>query len=114
MSVTNGSSPPPIRLPDPIVNALVAFGLAVGIGIGAGVYQSMTASQPAAAITEAQYERIRPGMTLTDVRAIAGDGVEVRRSESVAIFEWSSTDGRTVTGTFEDDRLVEKAQSTRR
>lgn len=113
MSTTNGSNHIS-RLPDSIVNALVALGMAVGIGFGAGVYKSITDSPSVAAITEAQYERIEPGMTLTDVRAIAGDGVEVRRSEYSAIFEWSSVDGRTVTGTFEGDRLVEKAQSTRR
>lgn len=113
MSGTNHNNPLS-RLPDPIVNALVAFGMAIGIGIGIGFYQSMTASEPVGAITEAQYERIKPGMTLTDVRAIAGDGLEIRRSESSAIFEWTSADGRTITGTFEEDRLVEKAQSPQR
>ena len=110
--MSTNSSNPLSRLPDPIVNALVAFGMAVGIGIGVGLYQSLTDSQPVATITEAQYERIKPGMTLTDVRAITGDGTEVRSSEDVTVFEWLRADGKTVTGTFEQGKLIEKAQST--
>ncbi|MEO0644804.1 MAG: hypothetical protein AAFZ17_01410 [Cyanobacteria bacterium J06650_10] len=113
MSVTNNSNPLD-RLPDPIINAIAVLGIALGVGLGIGFHQSITASQPVVAITEAQYERINPGMTLTDVRAIVGDGVEVRRSESSAEFEWSSVGGKTITGTFEQGRLVEKSQSIQR
>lgn len=109
---SNNSNKHSVRLPESIVQMIGVFGIALGTGIGVGFYQSMTASQPVGAITEAQYERIKPGMTLTDVRAITGDGVEVRRSESDAIFEWSSIDGRTITGTFKGDKLIEKSQST--
>ncbi|MEM9149372.1 MAG: hypothetical protein AAGB19_02820 [Cyanobacteria bacterium P01_F01_bin.3] len=113
MLSTNNNNPLN-RLPEPIVSALVAFGMAVGIGIGVGFYNSMTSSPPAEAITEAQYEKIQPGMTLTDVRAIAGDGVEVLRSESSTVFEWLSADGRPVTVIFEDGKLVEKGKSMQR
>ncbi|MBH8563267.1 hypothetical protein I8748_13905 [Nostoc sp. CENA67] len=57
------------------------------------------------------YEQLRIGMSLTDVRAILGPGVEISRSPTMATFVWENPDGSKITATFESDKLKSKAQS---
>lgn len=59
-----------------------------------------------------QYEQLRIGMSLTDVRAtISNPGVEVSRSSTVATFVWENPDDSKITATFENDKLKSKEQS---
>lgn len=59
----------------------------------------------------AEYEQLRIGMSLTDVRSILNRGIEVSRSTTTATFVWENPDGSKITVTFENDRLKSKEQS---
>lgn len=60
----------------------------------------------------AEYEQLRTGMSLTDVRSIIlYRGIEVNRSVTIAAFVWENPDGSKITATFEHDKLKSKAQS---
>jgi hypothetical protein len=59
----------------------------------------------------AEYEQLRTGMSLTDVRSILSRGIEVKRSETTATFVWENPDGSQITATFEHDKLKSKEQS---
>ncbi|MCC5668177.1 hypothetical protein LC653_31030 [Nostoc sp. CHAB 5784] len=59
----------------------------------------------------AEYEQLRIGMSLTDVRSILNRGVEVSRSATMASFVWENPDGSKITATFENDKLKSKKQS---
>jgi len=59
----------------------------------------------------AEYEQLRIGMSLTDVRSILYRGIEVNRSATMATFVWENPDGSKITATFESERLKSKEQS---
>ncbi|MBW4565788.1 MAG: hypothetical protein KME32_32830 [Mojavia pulchra JT2-VF2] len=59
----------------------------------------------------AEYEQLKPGMSLTEVRSILYRGVEVSRSATTATFVWSNSDGSKITATFVNDKLKSKEQS---
>ena len=59
----------------------------------------------------AEYEQLRIGMSLTDVRSILSRGVEVSRSATIATFLWENPDGSKITVIFEHDKLKSKEQS---
>ncbi|MHC5718351.1 MAG: hypothetical protein ACYTX0_41290 [Nostoc sp.] len=59
----------------------------------------------------AEYEQLKIGMSLTDVRSILGRGSEVSSSATMATFLWKNPDGSEITATFEHDKLKSKAQS---
>ncbi|MHC5729219.1 MAG: hypothetical protein ACYTXY_34885, partial [Nostoc sp.] len=58
-----------------------------------------------------EYEQLKTGMSLTEVRSILYRGVEVSRSATTAIFIWQNPDGSKITVTFEHDKLKGKSQS---
>ncbi|MCF2149376.1 hypothetical protein IQ276_023680 [Desmonostoc muscorum LEGE 12446] len=58
----------------------------------------------------AEYEQLKIGMSLTDVRSILNRGVEVRRSETMATFVWENPDGSKITAIFQSDKLKSKEQ----
>ncbi|AVH74446.1 hypothetical protein [Nostoc sp. 'Lobaria pulmonaria (5183) cyanobiont'] len=58
----------------------------------------------------AEYEQLKTGMSLTDVRSILNPGIEVSRSATIATFVWENPDGSTITAVFENDKLKSKEQ----
>ena len=59
----------------------------------------------------AEYEQLRIGMSLTDVRSILGRGSEVSSSATIASFTWKNPDASEITVIFERGKLKSKAQS---
>ncbi|TBR59301.1 hypothetical protein B4U84_19555 [Westiellopsis prolifica IICB1] len=59
----------------------------------------------------AEYEQLKIGMSLTEVRSILNRGIEVRQSTTTATFVWENPDGSKITLTFEGNRLKSKEQS---
>ncbi|MCC5612262.1 hypothetical protein LC612_37465 [Nostoc sp. CHAB 5834] len=59
----------------------------------------------------AEYEQLRIGMSLTDVRSILSRGAEVNSSVTTATFVWENPDGSKITVIFEHGKLKSKAQS---
>ncbi|AFZ61419.1 hypothetical protein Anacy_6150 (plasmid) [Anabaena cylindrica PCC 7122] len=59
----------------------------------------------------AEYEQLKTGMSLTDVRSILNRGIEVNRSATMATFVWKNPDASKITVIFESDRLKSKEQS---
>jgi hypothetical protein len=98
---------------------LFSLGVALGSGVKQGFYQpafdSKEQNQSAQAelrrFGRAEYEQIKPGMSLTEVRSILYRGIEVSRSATTATFVWENPDGSKITATFESDRLKSKEQS---
>ncbi|MTJ48928.1 hypothetical protein FJR05_14115 [Dolichospermum sp. UHCC 0259] len=95
---------------------LFSLGVALGSGVKHGFYQpafdSKEQNQSAQAeFGRAEYEQLKPGMSLTEVRSILYRGIEVSRSVTTAIFVWENPDGSKITATFESDRLKSKEQS---
>ncbi|MBD2099604.1 hypothetical protein [Leptolyngbya sp. FACHB-261] len=71
-------------------------------------------------ITAAEYARIQPGMTYTQVARITGEpGIVGSRSEIPGLkpaitYRWTNRDGSQAILTFEADRLVSKISSNLR
>lgn len=55
-----------------------------------------------------EYEQLKTGMSLTEVRSILYRGIEVSPSATTATFLWKNPDGSKITVTFENDRLKNK------
>jgi hypothetical protein len=100
---------------DPTIRKVLIGIFSIGIALGAGIkygfiapsaYTQQAPASPVYSLIE--YERIRPGMPLTEVRAIIGSGTEISRSESVVEVEWVYPDGTKIVGTFNDNILTQK------
>ena len=59
----------------------------------------------------AEYEQLKIGMSLTDVRSILYQGTEVNSSATIATFVWENPDSSKITIIFEHDKLKDKSQS---
>ncbi|MBD2303220.1 hypothetical protein [Nostoc sp. FACHB-190] len=102
-----------------LMRIALSLGLMLGSGLGYGFVQTAFNSQQHEQSAQAElgrfgraeYEQLKPGMTLTEVRSILYRGVEVSRSATTATFVWSNSDGSKITATFEHDRLKTKEQS---
>jgi len=97
---------------------MFSVGMALSSGLYYGFHQAAnSAKQHEPTQTElyrfsrVEYEQLRPGMSLTEVRSILYRGIEVSRSETTATFVWENPDGSKITATFESDRLKSKEQS---
>ncbi|WP_088241376.1 hypothetical protein [Calothrix rhizosoleniae] len=60
--------------------------------------------------TRAEYERLKLGMLLVEVEAILGRGYEIEKTTKNVTFVWNNPDKSTITGIFEDGKLVRKKQ----
>jgi len=107
----------PAQSNNTLVRSLMNIALSLGFMLGSGFVYGLvqTAEQPAQTelrrFGRAEYEQLRTGMTLTDVRSILYRGIEVSRSETTATFIWENPDGSKITATFEHDKLKSKEQS---
>jgi hypothetical protein len=117
-----------------VVAAVLAALAAIVVGIGVigstGENRSAGDSRPAATrpaapapepatrrptVTRAQYDLVTDGMPYSGVRAIIGtDGEEMSRATfagmTSVVYTWKNRDGSNMVATFQDDRLVTKAQ----
>ena len=107
-------NPPPVRL----LGVIFSVGVALSSGLGYGFRQLADSKQyEQSAQTElyrfsrVEYEQLKTGMSLTEVRSILYRGVEVSRSATLATFVWKNPDGSKITVTFEHDKLKSKEQS---
>ncbi|MCG6138657.1 MAG: hypothetical protein MET45_29260 [Nostoc sp. LLA-1] len=113
----------PTQSNNTVVRSLMNIALSLGVMLGSGLaygfvqtaFYSKQHEQSAQAelgrFGRAEYEQLKPGMSLTEVRSILYRGVEVSRSATIATFVWENPDGSKITVTFEHDRLKSKAQS---
>jgi hypothetical protein len=70
---------------------------------------------PPPVVTQAQYDRIREGMTYEQVLDVIGtDGQELSRSNmagySTVMYSWTNPNGSNMNAMFQNDRLINKAQ----
>ncbi|WP_392476291.1 hypothetical protein [Nostoc sp. C110] len=102
-----------------LMNVTLSLGVMLGSGLAYGFVQTAFNSQQheQSAQTElgrfgrAEYEQLKPGMPLTEVRSILYRGIEVSRSATTATFVWENRDGSKITATFVNDKLKSKEQS---
>lgn len=107
-------NPPSARL----LGVIFWVGVALSSGLGYGLRQPADSKQHEQSaqtelyrFTRVEYEQLKTGMSLTEVRSILYRGVEVSRSAIVATFVWKNPDGSKITVTFEHDKLKSKEQS---
>lgn len=106
-----------------LARSLMKIALSLGVMLGSGfVYglvqtafyskqHEQSAQVELSRFSRAEYEQLKPGMSLTEVRSILYRGIEVSRSATTATFVWENPDGSKITATFESDRLKSKQQS---
>jgi hypothetical protein len=113
---------PNSQLPNPKTRLLAivfSFGVTLGSGFGYGFSKAMSNTEqqepPQTKLYDdaspIKYERLKVGMSLTDVRAILGsNGTETDRTATTAIVVWQSK-GYQITANFENDKLKSKKQN---
>lgn len=112
-------TPPNNSLLRLLMKITLSLGIMLGSGLASGFIQTAFApkqyEQSAQAelgrFGRAEYEQLKPGMPLTEVRSILYRGIEVSRSATTATFVWENRDGSKITATFVNDRLKSKEQS---
>ncbi|MBH8565906.1 hypothetical protein I8748_27695 [Nostoc sp. CENA67] len=62
-------------------------------------------------VSRTEYERLRLGMSLGEVEAILGRGVETEQSATNTNFIWRNQDGSEITANFQNGKLTRKTQS---
>lgn len=62
-------------------------------------------------LTRAEYERLKPGMSVVQVESILGAGTETEQYMERKTFIWKNPNGSTITVIFEDGKLVQKQQA---
>ncbi|MBW4558706.1 MAG: hypothetical protein KME59_22810 [Trichormus sp. ATA11-4-KO1] len=97
---------------------MFSVGVALSSGLYYGFHQAANSTrQHESAQTElyhfsrVEYEQLKPGMSLIEVRSILYRGIEVNRSATIATFVWENPDGSKITAVFENDKLKSKEQS---
>ncbi|WP_088242860.1 hypothetical protein [Calothrix rhizosoleniae] len=95
------------------LGVLFGHGLQIGINKGISVIeQKETRSKVELQhVNRVDYEQLKLGMSLTDVQAILGRGIEINRTETTATFLWQNFDDSHITIKFKNGKLVSKAQS---
>ncbi|MHC5862885.1 hypothetical protein [Nostoc sp.] len=105
------------------VRSLMKIALSLGVMLGSGLaygflqtafnfqQHEQSAQAELGRFGRAEYEQLKPGMSLTEVRSILYRGIEVSRSATTATFVWENPDGSKITATFEHDLLKSKEQS---
>ena len=85
------------------------FSIKADITTGSHPQQSVYVSmlQP---ILPGAYERIHADMSLVEVQAILGAGTEISSSKTTEIYVWKDSAGNSITGVFENGRLIEKSR----
>ncbi|BAY15061.1 hypothetical protein NIES2109_63810 (plasmid) [Nostoc sp. HK-01] len=102
-----------------LMNAALSVGVMLGSGLAYGFVQTAFYSKQHEQSTRtelsrfgrAEYEQLKPGMSLTEVRSILYRGIEVNRSATIATFLWENADGSKITAVFENEKLKSKEQS---
>lgn len=102
-----------------LLTMIFALGVALGSGLGYGFGQAISNSEQEKILAQTKvgnvncvkYERLRLGMSLTDVLAIlGGNGTEVDRTSTTATFFWDNLGCSKIVVTFEDGKLKSKKQ----
>ncbi len=113
----------PIQFNNTPVRSLMKIALLLGVMLGSGFVHGLvhpasyskqdeqSAQAELSRFGRAEYEQLKPGMSLTEVRSILYRGIEVSRSATTATFVWENPDGSKITATFEHDLLKSKQQS---
>ncbi|MDZ8069040.1 MAG: hypothetical protein RMY64_26080 [Nostoc sp. DedQUE08] len=121
MFILNGGND---QKPQPHLARLLAIFFSIGITIGSGLgygFKQATDSMPSKSTSTAtqqksqnfglaEYIRLEPGMSLTQVESILDRGVEVERSETTAKYIWRNASGSNITVVFKNGKLVRKTQ----
>jgi hypothetical protein len=100
-------------LPMFLLAGIISGGATVSVHVYISLHPPMSAApNPAKQQFDlTDYERLKTGMTLTDVQAILGKGTEVESTATVAVYEWKNTDGSGLDCTFKQGKLNHKKQS---
>ena len=103
-------------LPNPTFRLLVVIAIGLGIGIGYGLINAISENNSTPTIvqtrpfTRAEYERLKPGMSIVEVESILDRGTETEQYMERKTFLWKNPDDSTITVIFEDSKLIKKQQ----
>lgn len=109
------ASTPYVRL----LSLIFSIGVTLGSGLGYGLSQALDTvcqQQPHTQLQsrhfgQAEYVRLAPGMSPSEVESILDRGTEISRSATIATFVWQNPDGSQIKATFESGKLKSKEQS---
>ncbi len=105
-----------------LFNVVFALGVLFGYGLQIGINKAISVIEQKETrskvelqhinrhVNRVDYEQLKLGMSLTDVQAILGRGIEINRTETIATFLWQNFDGSQITVKFKNGKLVSKAQ----
>ncbi|WP_414569532.1 hypothetical protein [Nostoc sp. CCY 9925] len=123
MSILNGGNGQKPQPPNSVhlLAKVFLIGITLGSGLGYGFKQATDSIPPSKSnstdtISEkqnlglAEYIRLEPGMTLTEVESILGRGVEVERSEITMTYIWRNANSSGITVLFKNKKLEKKNQ----
>lgn len=97
----------------PIILKFLPLVFSTGVALGSGLGYGWANRPISKQLTNAEYQQIRPEMTITQVRAILGPGTETSKSESITTFIWIDPNHKDsfIKAKFKDNKLIEKEQS---
>lgn len=98
-----------------LLSMVFSLGVAFGSGSSYGYYKYRDAypyRTPAQqSIGRAEYERLRSGMSISEVETILGPGVETESSSTKATYAWQNSNKSEIVVVFKNAHLYNKKQS---
>lgn len=118
--LNGGSDQKPHSSSARLLATIFCIGVTLGSGLGYGFKQA-TDLMPfkfTSAVTQrenqnfglAEYIRLEPSMTLTQVESILDRGVEIERSETTTTYIWRNASDSSITVVFKNGKLARKTQ----
>ena len=96
---------------DLLTKIALPLGVMFGSGLVYGVIQTTPAQSAFCQVGLVEYEQLKPGMSLTEVRAILScRGTEYSSSATKATFGWKNSNGSEIITYFEGNKLKSKKQ----
>ena len=102
-------------LPNPAFRLIVV--ITIGLWIGYGLINAISENNSTSAIVQtrsfsrAEYERLKPGMSIAEVESILGAGTETEQYMERKTFVWKNPNSSTIRVIFEDGKLLHKQQA---
>ncbi|MEM8863581.1 MAG: hypothetical protein AAGD96_35180 [Chloroflexota bacterium] len=100
---------------NPVIQNRLLVSFSIGAALGAGLIHGIRGESAYCStdshVTRAEYERIELQMSLIEVEAILGRGIEVDQSKSTTTVIWTNCDESSITAIFEAAQMIKKSQT---
>ena len=113
MNSTENNVPPrnqKSRVRGNLIRIFIALGISIGSSLTTPWRNPRVSPLKEQSVTMSQYQSLTLGDTLTDARAVLGNGIEMSSSKESLIYKWQNCESSHIILEFQGDRLVEKSQ----